>query len=389
MGTPSGLLLLSAEIEPNLITRALAEQGGPEWDETVFQVFRGVDIFALVSGRPAPGGGMAVAMSSSGWWVRNLDDVADRLSALSGMPALAVFEFGDIAASGYHLARPRKGAVRKIAQGGVPRVWAEGVQALLGVEISPRSVRPLAGVVASVWGNHPRGPQLPSIVHFNLAGSTPAERVMLTDVRGSALVGGLPWKPGSVNTQEAPPPERMRVIILEGPVRLPGPSRWAPAMRPDVIATARRVLDSDGWVCLVPQFSGVVAIHGSVVRLLQLAPLPDGIWLGVLRPWAGVRSGHIRDGFVDVEPVPQEGIVDPRAFEATLDLVIERLRAADLPVRYSESELRASPDPASLLAWQLEVSAELGQTYLASRDPTVRLEVLAAALLRQPVQVGR
>jgi hypothetical protein len=201
---------------------------------------------------------------------------------------------------------------------------------------------------------------------------------------GSMLVAGACWKPGSMMRRESPPPSRMRVIALNGPVRLPGPPRWAVANRQDAIMAAYEVMESDGWVCLAPQFSGVLANHGAAVELLQYAPFKDGRWLGVLHPWRSVRIGSIYDGRAEVEPVLQDGISSHTAFEAALEMVLHRLRDSGLPVRYSEEELRSNDDPAALLAWQLDVSAELGQTYLASRDPTVRLEVLAAILLQQP-----
>jgi hypothetical protein len=137
-------------------------------------------------------------------------------------------------------------------------------------------------------------------------------------------------------------------------------------------------------VCLAPQFSGVLAKHGSAVELLQFAPFKDGRWIGVVHPWRSVRIGAIHEGRAQVEPVPQDGISSQRAFAAALEMVLHRLETSSVPVRYTEEQLRASDDPAALLAWQLDVSAELGQTYLASRDPTVRLEVLSAILLQQP-----
>ena len=143
-------------------------------------------------------------------------------------------------------------------------------------------------------------------------------------------------------------------------------------------------METDGWVCLAQQFSGALAKHGAAVELLQFAPFQDGRWIGVLHPWRSVHIGSIYDGCAEVEPVPQDGISSHKAFEAALEMVLHRLSESYLPVRYSEEQLRASDDPASLLAWQLDVSAELGQTYLASRDPTVRLEVLSAILLQQP-----
>ena len=57
MPHPTGLLMTAAAVTPELVSRALNEQGGPEWDETVFQMLTGVDLRGLTLGKPAAGKG--------------------------------------------------------------------------------------------------------------------------------------------------------------------------------------------------------------------------------------------------------------------------------------------------------------------------------------------
>jgi hypothetical protein len=325
-----------------------------------------------------------VVLSSSGWWFRGLDELAMRLSRLSKQPILALFEYGWGAASGFFLGLPEGSHQKQIYRGLACPIWAEGLSRLVGLPLDGEQLLPLSAAAKAVRGEDPEIGILSPVCVFSLGGYSASAQSILIDVMGSMLVGGACWKPGAATRRESPPPTRMRVIALNGPVRLPGPPRWAVANRQDAIMAAYEVMESDGWVCLAPQFSGVLAKHGAAVELLQFAPFKDGRWIGVLHPWRSVRIGSIYDGRAEVEPVRQDGISSHTAFEAALEMVLHRLRDSGLPVRYSEEELRYSDDPAAHLAWQLDVSAELGQTYLASRDPTVRLEVLSAILLQQP-----
>ncbi len=384
MTRPCGLLFAADSIHPEQLREALDQQDAPPWDQTVFQVLREVDPVSLVSGAPEAGRGTAIALSSTGWWFRGLDDLASRLSAIAGQPILAAFEFDWAQASGFYLALPGGDRHKQILRGSSRRIWTEGLSLLVGLPIGEGPLRRLDQVAAVVTGGEFESSPVPSMCAFSLASYSPEEQAVIIDIMGSMLVAGACWKPGSLVRRESVPPSRMRVIALNGPVRLPGPPRWAVANRRDAIKAAYDVMGSDGWVCLVPQFSGVLAKHGSAVELLQFAPFKDGRWIGVVHPWRSVRIGSIHDGRAEVEPVPQDGISSRRAFDAALEMVLHRLANSSVPVRYSEDQLRISEDPASLLAWQLDVSAELGQTYLASRDPTVRLEVLAAILLQQP-----
>jgi hypothetical protein len=384
MTRPLGLLFAAETLDPALVKEVLDSQDAPAWDHTVFQVLREVDLPSLIAGEPTRGRGTAVALSSSGWWFRGLDDIAARLASLSGQPVLAVFEHSWGDASGFYLGLPGGDRHVQIFRGPVRRVWAEGISILVGLPLDELAVASLDYVVGVVMGDDSEIGILPPLCVFSLAGYSPSEQSVIIDIMGTMLVAGACWKPGSMMRRESPPPSRMRVIALNGPVRLPGPPRWAVANRHDAIVAAYQVMESDGWVCLAPQFSGVLAKHGAAVELLQFAPFKDGRWIGVLHPWRSVRIGSIYDGRAEVEPVPQDGISSQRAFEAALEMVLHRLGDSGLPVRYTEQQLRASPDPAALLAWQLDVSSELGQTYLASRDPTVRLEVLSAILLQQP-----
>tara|TARA_Y100001968_G_scaffold325693_1_gene367404 strand:- start:2865 stop:4040 length:1176 start_codon:yes stop_codon:yes gene_type:complete len=381
---PCGLLLAADTVDPNHLREALDSQDAPPWDQTQFQLLRGVDLLSLVTGPPASGKGTVIALSSSGWWFRGLDDLAARLAALSGQPVLAVFDYDWGDSSGFYLALPGGDRHKQIARDVERRVWLEGLGLLVGMLVPATGLRRLDQIRALVTGGDEPAVDTPAMCLFGLKGYNRSEQAVLIDVMGSMLVAGACWKPGSLVHRQGPPPSVMRVIALDGPVRLPGPPRWAVANRRDVIKASYDVMGNDGWVCLAPQFSGVLAKHGAAVELLQFAPFEDGRWLGAVHPVSAVRIGAIHDGRAEVETVPQDGISSQTAFAAALEMVLHRLKGLSVPIRYREEQLRTSPDPAALLAWQFDVSAELAQTYLASRDPTVRLEVLSAILLQQP-----
>ncbi len=384
MPHPTGMLMTSRTITPEVVRHALDEQGGPEWDQTVFRMLTGVDLNGLAHGQPEAGTGTAISFASSGWWVRSLDVLADRLSADVDAPVLAVFEAPDARASGYHLARPGQDAERGLsmvpAENAVSH-WGEGVGKLLGSEV--RGELPALGDVArTVHGDDPDGFDLPSVFAFSLADAPKSEKQILGEVYGTSLVGGWEWKPGARRDPAEAIPDRMRVIVLSGPPRLPGPPRWAKADRADAIEVARRVMDEDGWICLVPKVGDVLGIYGSAVQLSQFAPLPhDGRWAGVLHPREAVRIGDFdEDGFAHIEKVEQKGISDAQAFDRALSRLIDALPEKAPDAQFDEAELRASSDPAQLIAWQLPVTPELSQSYLGSTEPTTRLEVLLAAL---------
>ncbi len=384
MPHPTGMLMTSRPITPEMVRHALDEQGGPEWDKTVFQMLTGVDLAGLAHGRPAAGEGTAISFASSGWWVRALDKLADTLAVDVDAPVLAVFEAPDARASGYHLARPGEVAERRLSiipEANATSRWGEGVSKLLGSDVSA-SLPALGDVARTVHGDDPAGLDLPSVFAFSLDGAAVSEKSILGEVYGTSLVGGWEWKPGARRDPAEKIPDRMRVIVLSGPPRLPGPARWAKADRADAIEVARRVMNEDGWVCLVPKVGAVLGIYGSAVQLSQFAPLPrDGRWAGVLHPREAVRIGDFdEEGFAHIEPVVQTGIADAQGFDRTLTRLIEALPKRAPDAQFDEAELRASEDPARLVAWQLEVSAELSQSYLGSTDPTTRLEVLLAAL---------
>jgi len=386
MPHPTGLLMTGAPVTPEAVSRALNEQGGPEWDETVFQMLTGVDLAGLASGKPAAGAGTAIAFASSGWWLRCMDELADRLAKDSGAPVLAVFEAPDARAAGWHLARPEGAPERRVGEvslsDGVP-IWSEGLGKLLkGQSLGPSAS--LADVARAVHHDDPSGAKLPGMFNFSLSGVTAEERRVLGEVHGTSLVGGYEWRPGSRRDPAEALPDRMRVIALSGPPRLPGPPRWAKADRADAVEVAQKVIEDDGWVCLVPKVGDVPGIYGSAVQLSQFAPLPgDGRYAGVLHPREAVRIGDFdEDGFADVEPVAQTGVADGRAFDRALSTLIDLLPSKAPNVIFDADALRQHKDPAWLLAWQLPVMAELSQSYLGSSDPTTRLEVLAAALTK-------
>ena len=311
--------------------------------------------------------------------------MARHLARVGNTRVVALFEFAACGASGYDLAGAGAAGVRGVSLDD-PRLWVEGVNALLGVELVKGQVPSLHQAVATLIGDHDSVlRELPPVFLFRTDWTQAHERVVLCEVRGSALVSGFEWRPGEQRTDNRAMPLRMKVIVLNGPVRLPGPPRWARAVRAEAIATANDVTGGDGWVCLVPEFSGVVAIYGTAVRLLQFAPLADGSWLGILDPISGVRVGRIRGNEAKIKVVEQEESWDEADFQEALSEVLSLAYNSEPPLAFSESELRDHRDPASLLICQIGLSAELGQTYLASADPVSRLEILAAGLQNQPM----
>jgi hypothetical protein len=381
MSRPTGLILCDGPLDPELVSAALNEQGGPEWDRTVFRLLTGVDLDSLVVGSPEGGQGTALSVASSGWWLRSLDELADRLAKDANKPILACFEYGAAQASGWHLARPDGTSERSAVVDGL-RAWGAGLAALAGGDARPaEQLVDLGNAARIVHHEAAEGVDLPAVFLFRYLDSDPPERKdALTHVRGTALVRGLQWRPQHGRVDADSVPAQMRSLVLEGPVRLPGPPRWALARRKVAVETAQSVLDEDGWVCLVPEIDGRLARYGAAVRIHQLAPLPDGNWLGVLHPRQGVAVEALRDGLALVKPVSQRAEVDSEELDEALAKLMALLPSSDLPVRWTEDELRESDDPAALLGWQMHVTGELCQRYLAAKDPVERLRALAASL---------
>ena len=378
MSKPTGLLLSPGAIAPDVVSHALNEQGGPAWDETVFRLLSGVDVRSLVEGDPRAGEGTAISVASSGWWLRPLDELAVRLAIETRQPVLALVEYPGVGAA-YHLAQPGDEPVRRVRLG-TDRLWAEGVALLTGGKsLAEADVVALEDAARHVHGDDPAGAQLPSMVIFAFLPERRAEWPAVLDLRGQTLQAGVLWKPAAGRDADEDPPLKMRAILLETAVRLPGPPRWARAHRAHAIETAQQVVDDDGWLCLGPQVDGEHAEFGAAVRILQLAPLRDGSVVGVLHPVASVRIEGVADGVATVDPVPQGPAADAEAFEAARKQLVELLAGRE-GVRWSAEEIHASPDPASLIAWQVRLSPEDCQRYLAAREPVARLEALAAAL---------
>lgn len=377
MSKPCGLILSAGAVSGAHVRAGLDDQGGPAWDETVFRMLSGLDVASLVEGRPAPGHGMALTLASSGWWLRHLDDLAERLARLSGADVVALTACDVPAVSGWHLARA-DGQVQRRVVGGSSLAWVDGVAELVARPVDSRGAPPLEQIAWMVHGQDSRGAHLPGMVALRLDPSDPRQWETLVQVLGAALVHGWQWRPGPARDPGEQPPTEMRALILQGAVRLPGPPRWARATRAIAIRTAEDAIRGDGWVCLVPEQSpGQPAVYGSAVRMLQLAPLGDGSALGVLHPRAAVKVGEIRGGLATVEPQADDEADDPDGLARAVGLLTSRLHAAQPPVHIDHALLRASPDPASLIAWQIRISPEACQGYLAARGPVGRVRVLS------------
>jgi hypothetical protein len=360
------------------IADALHDQGGPSWDKTVFRLLTGVDVAGLAAGAPTAGTGTAVSLASSGWWLRNLDDVAARLAARSGVSVLAVFECLRPAISGWHIAHPDGTSERRVA--GELGEWGAGVVRLTGA--APFTCERLAEVAHLVHGDDPKGADLPGLFNFTADSDQPDEWVNLLEVRGACLAEGLLWRPGQARDPTDEVPDTMRIVLLRSRVRLPGPPRWARAVRAAAIRTAEEAARSDGWLCLVPEQGENQDVYATAVRLLQLAPLADGSSMGVLHPRCAVRVGPVEEGAATIEVVVQEEGTAQADHKEVLGLVLDRLRTVHPELAFNEQELIDDPDPAVHIAWRLEFDPLTAQEYLATRHPAARLRVLADLLAR-------
>ena len=377
MSKPCGLILSTGAVTAEHVTAALNEQGGPAWDKTVFRILAGLDISSLVAGVPVQGEGTAISLASSGWWLRNLDDLAERIAQLSGSDMVALVGCPEPPTSAWSLARASGVTERQVVVGS-SRSWADGVAALTGHAVSLVQVPPLRRIAWMVHGEDQRGAHLPSVSNLRLDPDDAEEWEALVALRGAALVDGSHWKPGDDRDASEEPPFRMRSLMLAGPVRLPGPPRWARATRAVAIRTAEESIRTDGWICLVPEREGgKPAVYGTAVRIHQLAPLGDGSYLGVLHPRFSVRVGEIKGGVASIDPLTDDEPEDRQGLGDALDILMKRLHARKLQVQYTERELRTSADPASLLGWQLAMPADHCQRYLAARGPIARVRALA------------
>ena len=381
MSKPCGLILATGAVTAEHITAALNDQGGPAWDQTVFRILAGLDVGSLVAGVPVQGEGTAISLASSGWWLRELDDLAERLATGAGVDVVALVGCPEPATSAWHVAR-RDGSVQSQVIVGSSRSWVDGVGRLTGRSVELVQAPPLRRIAWMVHGEDQRGAHLPSVCNLRLSRERPDDWEALVAVRGAALVDGCDWRPGTRRDPAEEPPLEIRSLMLQSAVRLPGPPRWARATRAVAIRTAEEAIRGDGWVCLVPESEqGKPAEYGTAVRILQLAPLGDGSFLGVLHPRCAVRVLHIKAGLASVELLADDEPEDRDALGAALGLLLARLRARGLEVRYDPQELGASDDPAAELGWQLAVPAEHSQRYLAARGPIARLRALTDFLV--------
>jgi hypothetical protein len=382
MSKPCGLILATGAVTAEHITAALNDQGGPAWDQTVFRILAGLDIGSLVAGVPVQGEGTAISLASSGWWLRHLDDLAERLAKLAGVDVVALVGCPEPATSAWHLARTDGRTERQVIVGS-SRSWVDGVGRLTGRNVELVQAPPLRRIAWMVHGEDQRGAHLPSVCNLRLDPGDPDEWEALVEVRGAALVDGFDWRPGPGRDPDEEPPTSMRSLMLAGPVRLPGPPRWARATRVVAVRTAEDAIRADGWVCLVPELEpGEAALYGTAVRILQLAPLGDGSFLGVLHPRCAVQVGEIQAGVASIELLTDQEPEDRTALADALDLLLVRLRARGFKIRYVPEELQRSDDPAAQLGWQVTVSPEHCQRYLAARGPIARIQALTDHLTR-------
>lgn len=375
MMRPCGLLLARGGVQAEQVKEALDDQGGPAWDHTVFRLLSAVDVRSLVLGQPQAGEGTALSLASSGWWFRHADDFANRLAALSGQEVLAVFAAGGV--SGYHLARPDGNFDRKISVGPTED-WIEGAGLLLGEDLKKETVSSLETIAFEVHGGDPVGADLPGMFNFGQVEDSELDSVV--QFRGAALEAGCQWKPSPDRDSNEPVPSSMRGVLLASAVRLPGPPRWARATRAHVIRRAERVLREDGWLCLVPEVDGKSCTYGTAVRLLQLAPMSDGSAIGLMHPRAAVKITRVEGSTVSVEVIEPSPALDPAELADQVERALELLPQQVRPVEIDADLLRGSADPAQLLGWQIVLSADQCQGYLAAGDIGSRMAVLIAAM---------
>jgi len=375
MMRPCGLLLTQGDVEAEQVKEALDGQGGPAWDHTVFRLLADVDVRSLVLGQPTGGQGTGISLASTGWWFRHADDFATRLAALSGQDVLALFSAEGV--SGYHLARPDGKFERKISAGS-EEGWFEGAGLLLDEDFSGQQHSPLGDIAFEVHGDDPVGADLPGMFNFGLADQSELE--MLVQFRGAALQAGCQWKPAPARDPEESIPSSMRGLLLASAVRLPGPPRWARATRAHAIRRAEKVLRDDGWLCLVPQIDGKLCSYGTAVRILQLAPMADGSAIGLLHPRAAVKIVSVDGSTVSIELIEASPAADGPDLTLHVERALELLPQLKSPVAFDADLLKSSTDPAQLLGWQLVLSPDQCQRYLADADTAVRMGVLVEAL---------
>jgi hypothetical protein len=375
MNTPCGLLLARGGVQAEQVKEALDRQGGPAWDHTVFRLLAEVDVASLVLGEPHKGPGTGISLASSGWWFRHADDFAQRLAELSGQEILALVSGRGL--SGFHLARPDGSHERKLS-GDTEELWFEGARLFLGEELQGRAHPSLGEIAFEVHGDDPVGAQLPGLFNFGLSDET--EHSLLLRFRGAALQAGYQWKPGEERDPEEAVPSSMRGLLLESAVRLPGPPRWARATRAHAIRRAEKVLREDGWLCLVPQINGELCSYGTAVRILQLAPMADGSALGLLHPRAAVKVNSVEGSTISLEVIEEAPAADAELLARHVTRALELLPRVNFDVEFDAEELCASSNPAPLLAWQLDLSPEQCQRYLADGDAAARMGVLVEVL---------
>ncbi len=379
MMRPCGLLLAQGGVQAEQVKEALDEQGGPAWDHTVFRLLSDVDVRSLVLGQPQGGEGTGISLASTGWWFRHADDFANRLAELSGQEILALFAAEGV--SGYHLARPGGNFERKVSLGSA-EAWLEGAELLLDEELKEETPSPLATIAFEVHGGDPVGADLPGMFNFGLVDDS--ELDTLVQFRGAALEAGCQWKPAPDRDSKEPVPSSMRGVLLASAVRLPGPPRWARATRAHVIRRAERVLREDGWLCLVPQVAGEACPYGTAVRLLQLAPMSDGSAIGLMHPRAAVKVTHVEGSTVSVEVIESSPVSDTAGLATQVERALELLPQQPRQVQVDPGLLRGSDDPAQLLGWQIVLSADQCQRYLANGDAGSRMAVLIDAMEHAP-----
>jgi hypothetical protein len=112
--------------------------------------------------------------------------------------------------------------------------------------------------------------------------------------------------------------------------------------------------------------------------------MADGSAIGLIHPRAAVKITDVEGSTVSVEVVEPSATSDAAGLATQVERALELLPRQERGVQVDADLLRSSDDPAQLLGWQLVLSAEQCQRYLADGDAGSRMAVLIDALEDAP-----